>query len=119
LGGILLVIGTIVSGTGAAVLSLSLATGFVSWCEGPFWAAAIEIAGEQVGAAAGMLNMGGNLGGFLAPLVTPYVASRFGWSWGLYAGSLMAIIGMIACYLVDPAGHRTTVRATAANVGSE
>jgi len=118
-GGILLFAGTIASGTAGAVLSLSLATGFVSWCEGPFWAAAIEVAGEQVGAAAGMLNTGGNLGGFFAPIVTPYVASRLGWSWGLYAGSLMAIIGMIACYLVDPTAHETTVRTTAANAAIE
>ena len=119
LASLLLFAGTIASATTGAVLSLSLATGFASWCEGPFWASAIEIAGEQVGAAAGILNTGGNLGGFLAPIMTPYIASRFGWSWGLYAGSLIAIVGMIACYLVDPTAHETTVSTTAANAGIE
>jgi ACS family glucarate transporter-like MFS transporter len=101
-GAALLYVGTTVSETGAAVVSLSLATGFASWCEGPFWASTIEVAGSQVGAACGILNTGGNVGGFLAPILTPYIASRAGWSWGLYAGSFMAIVGVIACYFVDP-----------------
>jgi MFS family permease len=105
LGALFLYVGTIVSGPAIAVLSLSLATGFASWCEGPFWASTIEVAGKQVGAACGILNTGGNVGGFLAPILTPYIASGAGWSWGLYAGSLMAVVGMIACYFVDPTGR--------------
>jgi len=103
LGALLLYVGTIASGTAATVLSLSLATGFASWCEGPFWAAVIELAGEQVGAACGILNTGGNAGGFLAPILTPLIASRAGWSWGLHAGSLVALGGVVACYFVHPA----------------
>jgi MFS family permease len=108
LGSLLLYIGTVAPGTAAAVLSLSFAIGFASWCEGPFWASTIEVAGEQVGAACGILNTGGNVGGFLAPILTPYIASRAGWSWGLYAGSFMAIVGVVACYLVDASGHYGT-----------
>jgi MFS family permease len=107
LGAFLLYAGTIAPGTAATVLSLSLAIGFASWCEGPFWASAIEVAGQQVGAASAILNTGGNVGGFLAPILTPYIASRSGWSWGLYAGSLMAIVGVIACYFVDPTGGKS------------
>jgi dipeptide/tripeptide permease len=106
LGSLLLYVGTVAAGTAAAVVSLSLATGFASWCEGPFWASAIGVAGERVGAACAILNTGGNISGFLAPILTPYIASRAGWSWGLYAGSLMAIVGVVACYFVDPTGHK-------------
>jgi ACS family glucarate transporter-like MFS transporter len=119
LASLLLFAGTTASATAAAVLALSLATGFASWCEGPFWASAIEIAGDRVGAAAGILNTGGNLGGFIAPILTPYIASRFGWSRGLYAGSLMAIVGMVACYFVDPGGHRVEAGTTAASAAIE
>src|SRR5262249_54072792 len=118
-GAVLLFAGTIASGTVGAVLSMSLATGFVSWCEGPFWAAAIEIGGKRVGAAAGLLHPGGNLGGFLAPIVPLYVASRFVWSWGFYGGSRRAKIGMIASFLVAPATHEARVHTIAANAGIE
>jgi ACS family glucarate transporter-like MFS transporter len=101
LGAALLVAGAIVPQLSAAVVALSLATGFASWCEGPFWAATIDVAGKQVGAACGILNTGSNVGGFLAPVLTPLIASRAGWSWGLYAGSLMAVVGVISCYFVD------------------
>ncbi len=100
LGALLLYAGTVVPGTAAVVISLSLAIGFASWCEGPFWACAIEVSDKQVGAACGILNTGGNAGGFLAPVITPYIAARAGWPRGLYSGSLMAILGVVACYFV-------------------
>ena len=86
----------------ATVAFLSLAMGFASSAEGPFWATAIEISGEHVGAACGILNTGGNLGGMLAPVVTPLIALRFGWTGGLYFGSLMVFIGMLTWLAVDP-----------------
>jgi hypothetical protein len=46
-----------------------------------------DLGGKHVGAAAGILNTGGNVGGFLAPIMTPFAAARLGWSWALYAGS--------------------------------
>jgi dipeptide/tripeptide permease len=41
------------------------------------------------------------VGGFFAPILTPLIASRVGWSWGLYAGALVAISGVIAVYFVN------------------
>jgi hypothetical protein len=61
----------------------------------------VEIGGEQVGAAAGILNAAGNIVGFFSPLVTPYVASKVGWACGLWVGALLSILGAVACYFVD------------------
>jgi ACS family glucarate transporter-like MFS transporter len=102
LAGILLFAGTKTSGDMSTVALLSLAIGFASCCEGPFWSLAIDVGGPRVGAACGILNFGANLGGFFAPILTPYIASRAGWSWGLYTGSLVVMIGVVACYLIDP-----------------
>jgi ACS family glucarate transporter-like MFS transporter len=113
LASLLLYAGTAVTDTSMAVAALAAATGFASWGEGPFWASAIGVAGGQVGSAAAILNTGGNLGGFVAPILTPYIASRAGWSWGLYAGSLMALVGVIACYFVHPAAGRRAAPVTA------
>ncbi len=89
------------SSTPAGVLvCLSLALGLSSWCEGPFWALVTEIGGEQVGGAGSILNTGAQVGGFFAPIVTPYIAAQAGWSWGLYAGSLIALCGALAVYFV-------------------
>ena len=70
--------------------------------EGSFWTAATELGGPRGGTAAGILNTGGNLGGMLAPVLTPMIAAHFGWAGGLYFGSLMVLIGMLTWLLVDP-----------------
>ncbi len=93
--------GTVAPGVGAVVACLSLAFGLAACCEGPFWACVTEMAGERVGAASSILNTGAQVGGFFAPILTPYIASRAGWSWGLYAGSLVAMSGVLAVHLAD------------------
>jgi MFS family permease len=59
------------------------------------------MAGEHVGGASSILNTGAQIGGMFAPVLTPYVASRAGWSWGLYTGGLIAISGVVAVYFAD------------------
>jgi ACS family glucarate transporter-like MFS transporter len=115
--GLLLFVGTKTPGNISTVALLSLAIGFASCCEGPFWSLAIDVGGPRVGAACGILNFGGNLGGFFAPILTPYIASRAGWSWGLYTGSLIVMIGVVACYLIDPS--RISANAAASDFVTE
>ncbi len=100
LGAVLLYFGA--ASTGAvAVACFSLAFGFAASCEGPFWATVTEIAGERVGGASSILNTGAQVGGFFAPILTPLIAAHLGWSWGLYAGALVALSGVIAVYCVN------------------
>ena len=99
---VLLSLGTSVARplVGAALLSLAL--GCASASDGSFWASAIDIGGAHVGAAGAILNTGGNLGGFLAPIITPYIASRLGWTWGLNVGSLIVMLGVLMWFFIDP-----------------
>ena len=94
-------VGTVAPSVAAAVACLSLAFGLAACCEGPFWAAVTEMAGERVGAASSILNAGAQVGGFFAPILTPLIASRAGWSWALYAGSLVGLSGVLAIYMAD------------------
>ena len=96
----------------ATVAFLSLAMGFASSSEGPYWATTIEISGDQVGAACGILNTGGNLGGLLAPVLTPMIAAKFGWAGGLYFASFLVTIGMLTWLMVDPARKISTAMPT-------
>ena len=74
-------------GVATTIALLTLAFGFASMSEGPFWASAISVAQENAGAAGGLMNTIGNIGGILAPVLTPLIASRFGWQAALWAGS--------------------------------
>ncbi len=113
LSAVLLYIGTSLDRPAAVVTLLALALGFAASAEGPFWASAIEAGEEQSGAATGILNGFGNFGGFLAPIVTPYIARRAGWTWGLYFASLVVLLGAVTWFFGGPAGaerERAAVR---------
>ena len=56
--------------------------------------------GEHVGSASSILNTGAQLGGFFAPLVTPIIAERFGWSPSLYVAILVVCSGAVAVYFL-------------------
>jgi ACS family glucarate transporter-like MFS transporter len=109
-----------VSSTPVTVLAfLSLALGLSSCCEGPFWALVTEIGKDHVGGAGSVLNTGAQVGGFFAPILTPYIASMAGWSWGLYAGSLIVVSGAIAVYFVKvPTGTGAPYSTLPAHTGT-
>lgn len=100
LSAILLVAGTRTEGTWTTVLLIAFSMGFACFCEGPFWAMTIMIGGEQAGVACSILNTGSNLAGFIAPVLTPYIASYLGWSWGLNFGCVVILLGAFACWRV-------------------
>ncbi len=99
LGAALAAVGAVSTGF-TAVLLLSLAFGLAGFCEGPFWAIIAEMGGEQVGGAGSILNTGAQIGGFFAPIATPWIAAWAGWKWGIYAACLIALSGVIAICLV-------------------
>jgi len=85
----------------AAVAALALAFAAVEINEGPFWAATMAAAGTDSGAATGVLNTGGNLGGFLCqPLVAALSASGH-WDAAFETGTVFAIVAAVAWLLVD------------------
>jgi len=96
----LLYLGTNIITGPLMVALLSPAIGLAATAEGPFWAAAIDTAGNHVGAAGGIMNGVGNVGGLLAPVLTPYIASRAGWPWGLYSGSSIVLAGAAVWFFV-------------------
>ncbi len=87
------------AGTGspyAAAFYLALSTSLVLCVEGPFWAAVTEIGRAHPGAGGGIMNTGCNLGGFLSPLLTPWLAERIGWEGALYLAAVLSLIAAAA-----------------------
>jgi sugar phosphate permease len=83
-----------------ACFAVALAAGGA--CEGPCWATAIELGGRRGGTAAGIFNTGGNLGGLLAPVVTPWISGRLGWQWGLALGAIACLVSVSLWLGIDP-----------------
>ncbi len=102
LSAVLLGLGVLARDAGWIVAWFTLALGAVGASEGPFWATAVEIGGRQGGTAAAICNTGGNAGGMLAPVVTPWVSSQLGWPWGIGLGSLVCFLGALCWWGIDP-----------------
>lgn len=77
-----------------AVLLLSLCFGFTQFTEGAYWQGTTLAAGPHTATATGVLNTGGNLAGFLAPLVG-LIVDHLGWLPALATGSGFALCGAV------------------------
>lgn len=102
----LLIWGARIDDAYAAIVVLTICQGLVMSVEGPFWASMIEIAGEDAGAAGGILNTGGNIGGTLSASITPLIATPFGWdvAFGVAAG--LAVVGGLLWLWISPSRSR-------------
>jgi MFS family permease len=112
LGAVFLGLGVIGEQIGWIVLCLALALMAVGATEGPIWTAAVEFGGRQGGTAAGIVNTGGNLGGFIAPMLTPLVShavrdgfglsEQAGWQWGISLAGVLCLSGATLWWWIRP-----------------
>jgi MFS family permease len=86
----------------ALVVCFALALAAGGACEGPCWATAVELGGRRGGTSAAIVNTGGNLGGLIAPVVTPWVGHLFGWNCSIALGSFACLIAVALWLGIDP-----------------
>lgn len=72
-------IGAVLPNAILAIVALSLASGTLNGAEAPFFVTATALGAENPGAAAGLLNLMGNLGGVLSIWLVPHMAAAWGW----------------------------------------
>jgi MFS transporter, ACS family, glucarate transporter len=85
----------------SAVLALAAAFAGVEVNEGAYWAATMRVARADTGAAAGVLNTGGNAGGILCQPVVALLSSAGGWEPAFATGAVLAVIAGVLWLLVD------------------
>ncbi|MBL8851938.1 MAG: MFS transporter [Planctomycetaceae bacterium] len=86
----------------AVVALFALALGALGLCEGIFWTASTEVGGRAGGFASAVLNTGGNAGGMLAPVVTPWLADKFGWGIAIGVACGICALGGSLWLGIDP-----------------
>ncbi|HEX3127534.1 MAG TPA: MFS transporter [Thermoanaerobaculia bacterium] len=84
-----------------AILALSLSTGCVNGAEGPFFMTATALGVESPGAAAGVLNLMGNLGGVLSIWLVPRMSEAWGWNGTLVFWSGVCLVAALLWLTVD------------------
>jgi sugar phosphate permease len=101
-GAAFLLLGIADLGAAWIVTCFSLALAAVGAAEAPVWTTALELGGRRGGTAAGITNTGGNIGGLVAPVLTPWVAAAWGWAWAIALGGLVCVLGAGLWGWIDP-----------------
>ncbi len=79
----------------AAVVALSLSVAFQMSTENVFWSSAIELGGRHAGAAGGIMNTSGNLGGMVSTALVPVLIKYFGWPFAFGSASALAFLSAV------------------------
>jgi len=84
-----------------AVILLSLGDGLAYSVVGALWSAVMDIAGEHTGAVYGVVGLCANIGGMVAPTLTPLLATWYGWEVALHGAALLACTGGMLWLVID------------------
>ena len=98
--GVLLWLGSHAPNSTTAVLLLALGAGFNMFAATTFWATCIDLTQEFTGSLSGLMNTFGNLGGWVSPILTAYIATHFGWERALDCAAAVSIASGIFWFLV-------------------
>lgn len=87
-----------------AVVLLAGASGSNMFAAPTFWATSIDLTPQFAGSLSGLMNMFGNLGGWLSPILTAYIAIRVGWAQALLVAALITVASGL-CFIFVDASH--------------
>jgi ACS family glucarate transporter-like MFS transporter len=84
-----------------ALLQLAIAAGFNFSASAVLWTTCNDISAKFSGSLSGTMSTFGSLGGWLSPVLTGYVAARFGWTHALNLAATITIISGMAWFFID------------------
>ncbi len=108
LAGVALIVAINCDSAYAAIAALAFAFAGAEITEGPYWAATMQIARSDTMAATGVLNTGGNLGGFIALPIIGYLSDHGHWDAAIATGTGFAVVAATLWLLVDPSRRAVT-----------
>jgi ACS family glucarate transporter-like MFS transporter len=94
--------GSQVQSAGLASIVLAGGAGALYLSQSSFWSVTADIASGSSGSVSGFMNMGNQFGGALTASLTPFLASRFGWTTSFLVAASLSVVGAVAWLFVDP-----------------
>jgi MFS transporter, ACS family, glucarate transporter len=84
-----------------ALLQLAVAAGFNFAASAVLWTTCNDISAEYSGSISGIMTTFGSLGGWLSPVLTAAIATKWGWSYAIDFAALVTVASGLAWFLVD------------------
>lgn len=108
LGALFALLGVNATGQRSITACLAVSMGLVGMCEGVFWTTATDIGGRARGFTAAFMNTGGNVGGLISPVLTPFLAQSMGWPGAIAVACAISIAGGLLWFLIRLPDARST-----------
>jgi ACS family glucarate transporter-like MFS transporter len=102
LAAVFIAVGTQVASPELASVVLAGGAGALYLAQSSFWSVSADLAGSSAGTVSGVMNMGAQIGGAVTASLTPWIASRFGWSASFLTAAALCAAGSVAWLAVDP-----------------
>ena len=102
LSGIFIASGAYVESTQLASVILAGGAGALYLSQSSFWSVTADIAGASSGSVSGFMNMGNQIGAAITASLTPWIATRYGWTASFLVAAALCIVGAVSWLLVDP-----------------
>jgi ACS family glucarate transporter-like MFS transporter len=97
----LLWFGSSASNRWTAIALLAASCGFNMFGAASFWAACIDLTQDFTASLSGLMNTFGNLGGWLSPILTAFIATHFGWQKALGFAAVVTLVSAVCWIFVD------------------
>ncbi|MGH9756858.1 MAG: MFS transporter [Candidatus Acidiferrales bacterium] len=102
LAGVFLAFGANAASARLASVVLAGGAGALYLAQSSFWSVTADIGGASSGSVSGLMNMGAQVGGAVTASLTPWIASRYGWTASFLVAAVLCVLGALAWLLVDP-----------------
>jgi len=93
--------GSLTANNTLALLQLAIAAGFNFAASAVLWTTCNDISAKFSGSISGTMSTFGSLGGWVSPVLTGYVAAKFGWTTALNLAAAITIVSGLAWFFVD------------------
>lgn len=84
------------------LIYLSLCLGGVGLSMGMSWASATDLGRNFSGTVSGWMNLWGNIGAFLSPMLGGYLVQHYGWDTTFYLMIIPAVVAIVLWFFVQP-----------------
>jgi ACS family glucarate transporter-like MFS transporter len=116
--GIFIAFGSQVQSARLASIVLAGGAGALYLSQSSFWSVTADIAGASSGSVSGFMNTGNQMGAALTASLTPWIATRFGWTTSFLVAAGLCFVGAASWLVVDPSRQLSAWNAESTRVGT-